>query len=459
MNARFRIVAPAAAALFALGTLPAPAQYSNEFTPAKLISQGKTTQAIAGSGTVVVQVQVNPDGTHKAVKVIHSTNAGDNAAAMDIAQNSSYRPAHRGATPIVSFYDFTLRFHGKSVAAASDSGGGLSTGGGESQAAAQVAALIRQGQYQQARSKAEAGLLSSPGDNSLREMLGIAAYKSGDYTAAASAFNKVPNIGSQFKPIAADALATAAVKAAAENPAQALEYAQKAVSLQSGADTNFSLGVAQLANNQSAAAVTSLKTARDQAMADSKIPVASKVNIDAELLQAYLATKDTANAQATAAQIKQLDPNSTAGARAIGNGMLKAGLAAQQANDTATALSDFDLAAASGDPQVAVTANTQAALAIAQSAKPDYKRMQAYAEKALAVNPNDAAANFAEGIALTAQWASSHDAGTKQKATDALNKADQQAKAEGNEALSLQIETFEKKQLNAGGGGGSGGGG
>src|SRR5579863_6707956 len=128
MNARFRIIAPAAAALFALGTLPAAAQYSNEFTPAKLISQGKTTQAIAGSGTVVVQVQVNPDGTHKAIKVIHSTNAADNPAAMDLAQNSSYRPAHRGTTPVVSFYDFTLRFNGKSVAAASDMGGGLSTG-------------------------------------------------------------------------------------------------------------------------------------------------------------------------------------------------------------------------------------------------------------------------------------------------------------------------------------------
>ena len=45
----------------------------------------------------------------------------------------------------------------------------------------------------------------------------------------------------------------------------------------------------------------------------------------------------------------------------------------------------------------------------------------------------------------------------KQKATDALNKADQQAKAEGNEALALQIETFIKKNLGAGSGGSGGG--
>ena len=67
-------------------------------------------------------------------------------------------------------------------------------------------------------------------------------------------------------------------------------------------------------------------------------------------------------------------------------------------------------------------------------------------------------ANFAEGIALTAQWASSHDDGTKKKAADALDKADQQAKAEGNEALSLQIESFVKKNLNAAPAGQSGSG-
>ena len=96
MNVQFRIVAPAIAALVALTQLPAAAQYANEFVPAKLIKQGTTSTAIAGSGTVVVQVQVNADGTHKAIKVIHSSNSGDNPAAMEIAQNSSYRPAHRG---------------------------------------------------------------------------------------------------------------------------------------------------------------------------------------------------------------------------------------------------------------------------------------------------------------------------------------------------------------------------
>src|ERR1700727_1034399 len=121
---------PLAAALAGLAvfasSLPAVAQYANEFSPAKLTHQGNTSIAIAGSGTVVVQVQVNADGTHKATKVIKSTNAADNDAAMDIAQNSSYRPAHKGTTPVPSFYDFTLKFNGKSVAQSGDVDSGTS---------------------------------------------------------------------------------------------------------------------------------------------------------------------------------------------------------------------------------------------------------------------------------------------------------------------------------------------
>lgn len=458
MNARYRIAAPAVAVLLALVAPRAYAQYANEFTPAKLSHQGQTNGSpIAGSGTVVIQVQVNADGSHKVIKVIHSTNSGDNAAAMEIAQNSSYRPAHRGSKAVVSFYDFTLKFNGKSVAASTE-GSGVPGGGALSSAASQVAALIRQSQYQQAVAKAQNGLLNSPDDQSLRQMLGIAAFDAGDLTTAAAAFDKVPTIGAQFRPIAAHSFAGAAVKIAQSNPSQALDYAQKAIALDSGPNSRFALGVAQLANNDNAAALASLKAAHDAAMNDSKIPVASKVNIDSELLQAYLANNDTSDAQTIAAQIKQLDPSSTAGSQAMAVSLIKSGNVAVDAKDTTTALSDFDQAAASGDPKLAVTANTLAAFAIARGAKPDYKRMQAYAEKALAVNPDDAAANFAEGIALTAQWSSSHDDATKKKASDALDKADQEAKTEGNEALALQIETFVKKNLNSSPAGGSGGG-
>ena len=67
----------------------------------------------------------------------------------------------------------------------------MPAGGSLSPAASQVAALIRKGQYAAAKSKAQAALLNSPGDESLRQMLGIAAYDSADFTTAAAAFDKV----------------------------------------------------------------------------------------------------------------------------------------------------------------------------------------------------------------------------------------------------------------------------
>lgn len=458
MNRHTSIAVILAVAL-ACGAQPAFAQYSNEFVAAHLLHQGKTTVPIAGSGRVVVQVQVNADGSHKAIRVIKSTNSGDNAAAMEIAQSSSYRPAHRGSTPITAFYDFTLNFHGKSVAQTPSEGSGPTlSSAGMSAAATQIAALIRQSQYKSAQAKAQMALLNAPDDNAVRQLLGIAEFDQGDFVAAAGVFDKVPSLSAQFKLAAAQSFAAAAVRLANSDSDHALAYAQKAVALDPATNSRFALGVAQLASGDKATALATLKAAHDMAMRDPKIPKASKVNIDAELLQAYLANGDSQAAQEVAAQIRELDPSSTAGAQAMGVSLIKAGQAAEQAKDFATALKDFDEAAASGDPTLEVTANVSAAFAIAQGPKPDYKRMQSYADKAIALQPNDAQANFAEGIALTGQWAQSHDEGTKSKAAAALSRADADAKASGNETLSLQIETFVKQNLNGGQGSGGGSG-
>lgn len=388
MKSLFRIVAPVVAALIAFAQAPASAQYANEYVPAKLIKQGTTTKPIAGSGTVQVQVQVNADGTHKAIKVIHSTNPADNAAAMEIAQNSSYRPAHRGSTPITAFYDFNLKFNGRSVANAVPEGGG-----------------------------------APPADKAQ-----------------------------------AASLAVQAVKIAQANPEQSLALAQKAMTLDPSTNSKYALGVAQVANKQYSNAITTLKEVHAAAFADPKTPTNAKVAIDTWLMSAYMQTSDTQDEQTIAAEVKQLDPHSPLPGRVMANSLLQGGVDAATAKNYDQAFKDFDQAANLGDPEAAVTANVQAAFLVAKMDKPDYKRMQAYADKALALKPNDAQANFAEGIALTGQWAQSHDDGTKKKATDALNKADQQAKADGNIALSLQIESFVKRNLNASSAGQSGGG-
>lgn len=387
MKHRLAIGTLTVATALSLGVaLPARAQYANQFTPAKLIKQGTTTHSIVGSGTTIVQVQVNADGSHKAIKVIHSTNPGNDAAAMEIAQNSTYHPAHRGTTPVTSFYDYTLKFNGKSVA------------------------------------------------NAVNEEQG-----GGGQTSGTSVANQKQ----------AESLAVQAVKMSENDPTQALELAQKAMALDPSTDSKYALGTAQLANKQYSDAVATLKQVHTAAFADPKTPTNAKVAIDSSLMSAYIETNDTQDAQATAAEIKQIDPSSTLPGRVLGNSLLKAAVDAGNAKNYDEAFKDFDQAAAQGDPQVAVTANTQAAFLVARMDKPDYKRMQAYADKALALKPDDAAANFAEGIALTGQWASSKDDATKKKAADALAKADQQAKAEGNDALSIQIETFIKQNLNS----------
>lgn len=444
-------IAAVAIAGFLMGTLPVAAQYANEFSPAKLLKQGKTSLDIAGTGMVIVQVQVNADGTHKAIKVIKSTNSGDNAAAMDIAQNSSYRPAHRGTTPVTAFYDFTLKFNGKSVANAESEGGGGGTGSDTSlsPAAQSVAALIRQKNYTGAKARAQADLISAPDDQSLRQMLGVAAFDSGDVSTAAAAFDKVPTVGKQFQPAAAASFASASVAEADQNPQQALAYAQKAVALSPDTNSRFALGTAQLANKQYADAVATLKAVRSSAMNDPKMSKAAKVNIDARLMSAYLANGDSQGAQTIAAEIKQLDPSSTLPGRVMGNTYLKMGVDAANAQKYDDAFKYYEMAAAQGDAEVAVTADTEAAFLVTKTQKPDYKKMQSYADKAIAAKPDDAQANFAEGIALTGQWAQSHDDALKKKALDALNHADSLAKTAGNEALALSIETFIKNNLAA----------
>ncbi|HTZ55722.1 MAG TPA: TonB family protein [Candidatus Acidoferrum sp.] len=436
-----RIAAGLAALTIASATIPALAQSSSDYSIAKVVKQGTTSQSIAGSGTVQVQVQVNADGTHKVVKILKSTNPGDNAAAMEIAQNSTYRPAHRGTTPITTFYDFNLRFNGKTVQTPEEQAisSGSSGGGGNTAA---IDALVRAGKYKDAIAKANATLLSSPGDPGVLQLLGVAQYYDNDFTDAAATFSRVQDIKKPFQPIAAQAFATGAVRMSQSNPSQALDYANKAVSLSGGdATSKFALGVAQLANQQNAAAVATLKGVHDQLSTDPKADAKTKLNVDQELLQAYLANNDSAGADAIAAEMKQLDPSgASAASHALAQHYLKGGSDAMTAGDFPTAAKDFDQAAASATGQDAVTANTFAAFAVMREAKPDYGKAKGYAQKAVTGAPDDAQANFALGLAYYGSYASSNKADDKTQALTYLNKADQLAKAAGNEGLALQIE-------------------
>ncbi len=451
-----RLIA-AGCALAAVGAfaLPASAQYTNEYSPPKLLHRGTTGKAIAGTGTVVVQVQVNPDGSHKALRVIRSSNPGDNGAALEIAQNSTYRPAHRGGKPVPAFYDFTLKFTGKAVAASE--GGTMASGTGVS---AQIDRMIRAGNYSGAKAKAQQALASNPSDPVLNSELGAANYFLADYPAAAAAFSKVSSVPHEFAQVAANSYVQAAQKLANSDASQSLAYAQKAVAMApNSGGAYYALGAAELAAGNAAQAVTDLKKARDLVFNDPKTDVKSRVNVDAELFSAYTKAGDTAQAQATMDEIKRLDPNNPAVGTIMANTYLQQGQAYEKASppNYQAALVAFEQAAKTGNIQAQVTAYTSAAFAVsamlqAQKNPPtvqDYAKMKSYADKALAVNPSDAQANFAEGVALGGEYVvgGKTDASLKSQALAALNKAKAAAQASGNFSLSLAIDNFIKQNL------------
>jgi tetratricopeptide (TPR) repeat protein len=440
---RFAAVITGIAAVGALA-IPASAQYASEYVPPKLIRQGTTTQPISGVGTVVVQVQINPNGTHKVTRVLHSTNSGDNAAAMEIARTSSYRPAHRGTTPVMAFYDFTLKFNGKSVAAA-DTGSAAAAGG----AKAQIDRMIRAGNYAGAKSAAEQALQSNPNDSVLNSELGAANYFLADYPSAAAAFDKVQTPSKEFSNVAAQSYEMAAAKLASTNPSQAVTYGQKAVAMAPSASAYFGLGAAQLNAGDTASAVTNLKKAHDLAFADPKADAKARVAIDSQLMQAYIKAGDSNAAQATAQEIKTLDPNSDAAQVLMANQFMNDGNTASKEGKHADAIAAYEKAAQVGGPKVAVTAYAAAALEQSRLDKPDYTKMKGEADKALAVNPNDPLALFAEGIALYGQYVTggSSNAGLKQQSVDTLNKAKAAAQAAGNVSLSMNIDNFMKQNI------------
>jgi len=445
-------MAAAAAAVFAAVALASPANaqsYSNQFSQAKLIHRADTSVPIAGSGTVVIQVQVNADGSHKVTRIIRSTNPGDNAAAIDIANRSTYTPQHRGKTAVTGFYDFTIAFHGKSVA----SNGVVASG-----ASGQIDKLIHAGKYDAAKSMVQQALASKPNDATLNQQLATADYFLKDYAGAAAAFERVSSIARPFIPVAAQSYAMAAVKLAPTDATTAVSFAQKAVALAPSDGTYYILGSAQVQAGDAASAIPNLQKARTMAATDPKMDTQAKVNIDAALLQAYAKTGDSASAQPIQDEIMKLDPNNTTVKRMIGNQYLATGNASSTAGKHEDALASFLAAAKNGDKDVAVTAYASAALeenAIISAQKTaavpnDYlTKMKPYADQALALNPNDALANYALGVAMAGAWivGGKNKADFKTQALDALNKARTEAQAQGNMSLAFNIDKFIKANI------------
>ena len=421
-------------ALGLLAPLAAPAQSGaiSYYVPPKLLSHGTSKKAVAGAGVVVLQVYVKADGSFKVQRIIKSSNHADDAAALEIANSSTYKAGSRGGKPLAAFYDYTLRFTAK---------GSASTDSGESSAGglALYERQIRAGNYGGAQSGLKTYVAAHPADAKAQADLGVAAAYLNDLETATAAFDKAGSIPDNYKAVAAKAYADFAALAIKnkEGP-RAVAAAKRAVALAPGVFTYNSLGTAETVAGEGAAAIADLEKARSLAAADANVKPADRARIDVNLLSAYLDAGKMDMAKQIAAEVTKLNPNETSGEALFANYYVKAAQAATTAGKPADAAAAYEQAAAVA-PSQAVALYSQAAFAYLNAKpKPENDKAKADADKALAASPDDASANFAAGVALANQ-------GKSKDALTFLNKADASAKKAGDANLAAAVENIIKQ--------------
>ncbi len=428
------LAAAFAAPLAAVFTLPQPAGAQSSpityYSPPTLVKRGTSTTPIAGSGTVVVQVMVNKDGTFKVTHVIHSTNPGDEAAALEIAKTSTYKPASRGAVKQAAYYDFTLKFtsSGKTADSASEGAAG---------GTAQYERMLRAGNYSGAQSGLKAYVAQHPDDAKAQQDLGVASEFLSDDEDAVAAFDKGGTISPEYKSVATNAYAKYATAALKNNQYdEAVGAAKKAVALQPGLYTYNALGTAEAGAGQNDAAIADLEKARSLG---ASAKASERAVVDANLASAYLSAGKPDQAKQIAAEATQLDPTATGIQTVFANYYVKQAQSQQTAGKNADAAASFEQAAAAAPSEAAVLYTRAAFAYLSAQPKPDPENAKTDADKALALKPDDAAANYAAGIALADQPGKSKDALTF------LNKADALAKSGSDQKLTDQIENAIKQ--------------
>jgi tetratricopeptide (TPR) repeat protein len=435
---KYRRLSALIAALSAAVLAAPPAGAQNAYEEPKVTSLGKADAsiAVAGKGTVVVQVFVKADGSAQVKRVIRSTNPGDNDAALSIAKNSTYAPATRLGKPVDAFKDFTLSFNDGGVSSAIAAGTGAPAG-----SAAQMESLLRAGNYQGARDAANSYLGSHPGSPQAFAVLGAAQSQLKDYPAAADAFDKAGKLPAEYVPFAVQAyVGNAAALNAGDKSAEAVASAKKAVALDPGGASYNALGLAELGANDPAGAAAALEQASKLANADPKVPANVRATILANLAGAYAAGGSLDKAKAAVAQAQQLDPKSNAGETAAGQLSVRA--------DRLAADKKFpDAAAAYTAAAEFSTANAARFYAFAAScylreSTPEAQKALDSAQKSVAADPNSVDGLYTMGVAYA-------ELGKRDNARDALQKALVQAKAANQGSRAADIED-KLKQLDAG---------
>ncbi len=423
-----RLFAALAMSAFAIASAPliATAQTGTFYTPPKLIKQGTATSPIAGTGAVTVKVFVKKNGSIGAVTLQKSTNHGDDTAAVEIAKSSTYKPGVRDAKPIDAFYTMALKFNGSSV---------VNDTGTSSNQLLQANALIRANKFAEAKTEIQSYLASHPNDAKAQALLGVADAYSNDLAGATAAFDAAGTIPEQFKIVAAKAYADAAVEALrTKSYDKAIALSDKAMALQQNVNTLFIRGSAYANAQKYQQAIADLEKAKSLAAAGNAD--AATVNaIDASLATSYVFGGQADKGVALARDLKRRDPSNTRVDDTLASYYNQQAAAAAKAGKIEEAVADLENAAMAV-PSRGVVLYVQAANLLAQPQKPDWKRVKSEADKALAIDPNDARANYVGGIALANQ-------GDSKGAIPLLQKA--KANVGSDTSLSADIDTALKK--------------
>jgi tetratricopeptide (TPR) repeat protein len=222
----------------------------------------------------------------------------------------------------------------------------------------------------------------------------------------------------------------------AKNWDRAIALSDKALALQQNVNTLFIQGSAYANDQKYPQAIAALEKAKALASAGGvKADTATLNAIDASLATSYVFGGQPDKGLAIAKALKQRDPSNTRVDDTLAvyyNNQAAALLKAGKKDEAVTSLES----AATTVPSRAVVMYVQAANVLSQGDKPDWKRVKAETDKALAIDPNDAKANYVAAIALANQ-------GDAKGALPLLQKA--KANAGSDASLNADIDTALKK--------------
>ncbi|HXQ45067.1 MAG TPA: tetratricopeptide repeat protein [Caulobacteraceae bacterium] len=421
-HARRRLLPSAAAAalLAAAGTTVALAQTAAHTSP-KLVSRGTTCVAVAGPGSVMVQVFVHKDNTADVRQVVRSSNHDDDAAALEIARSSTYQAAVANGQPVDEFYDYQLDFTAASPA------------GGTSADVCAAVAMVRDGQYAGAKGRLTAYLADHPTDRQAYLYLGLANAFSKDAAGATVAFDRAGPIDPKYAAVASQAYVDRAQELFKGNQfAEAAAAAARAIEVQPGNLTAYYLrGVATERSNP-AAAIPFLEKARSMATG-AKVPAADLARIDVSLVSTYGENGDFDKASALAKEVATLDPAQAKTADdAVSIAYMNSGVALANAGKVADAVARLE-AGAGAVPAHAAEFYARATQVLTTAKPPDWKKVKAEADKTLAANPADGIGNFLAAIALA-------NDGKVKEALPFLNRAKTSAQYASDSAFAKQVD-------------------